>query len=148
MIPNEKELPDRDFNFIQDRIKFLDTEITRYRDIEWQTTTFHSAIFLALLYVLLDPQKYVLFKDLKLFLIIATIVYAVITIYQLVYIHISLNMRRKERNDQLALINQAPIKRALRLRFYWEGWGTLFSVSFILSILGVAYFVFMLLLKL
>ena len=51
------ELSERQWAFHSDRLKWLDQEITRYRDFEWKATSFHAAFFAAVLYLLLGKDS-------------------------------------------------------------------------------------------
>jgi len=141
MIPDKQSLPDRDFSFKQDHLKWLEAEITRYRDIEWQVTSFHTAVFIAILYLILDPDNLHLVYDIRILLLFGTGAYAVIAVSQLIYVHWSLNRRRNDRNKILEELCQLP-EGPIRLLGFWEGWGAIFPIGFILSIVFLEVILF------
>ncbi len=47
-------------NFALNRLRWLDQEITKYRDYKCKAASFHAAFFTALLFILLDAQRRIL----------------------------------------------------------------------------------------
>lgn len=138
MIPNKDSLPDRDFTFLHDRLRWLDQEITRYRDFEWKATSFHAAFFTALLYALLDAQTRLYLSNYKVWLTAAIFIYLVIACAQLIYIHRALNLRRNDRSDLLGRLGQAAPQRITRFFSLYEGLGAIFLIGFLLSLIFLA----------
>jgi hypothetical protein len=138
MSKEHNELTDRQWAFHSDRLKWLDQEITRYRDFEWKATSFHASFFAAVLYLLLGKDSGPVLKTYRWWLGVAIIAYAVIAVSQLVYIHFRLNEQRKNRDRRLAILGQESVAPRMRLRGFWEGSGALFPIGFLVSLLFLA----------
>jgi hypothetical protein len=85
--PSPSQIPQRKWDFLMDRLRWLDQEITRYRDFEWKATSFHTAFFTALLYALLNKEWRPFLQDQRVWLASAVIIYLGIAFSQLIYIH-------------------------------------------------------------
>jgi hypothetical protein len=139
MIPDENVLPERDLNFALDRLKWLDQETTRYRDYEWKATSFHAAFFVAILYAILDPKKHQYLYGLTTGVLIIIGIYVGIAISHLVYIHFRLNARRNEKRDLLIKLGQEVKEKEITCWWgFCEGWGVIFPLGFMASLIGLA----------
>jgi len=141
----------RRLSIMLDRLKWLDQEITRFRDYEWKATSFHSAIFVAILYALLDPKRHRYLCELSTPIGIAILIYLIIALSHLAYIHARLNESREKRDDLLGKLGQ---ERIFTKKFRWrdcvkakEGWGVIFLVGFGVSLILLASAVLFLLYK-
>jgi len=86
MIPDN--LSEKELSYRLDRIRWLEQEITRYRDYEWKATSFNAAFFVSLLYILLDEQKRQFILDYYKFeIILVVILYLLFALFQLLFIH-------------------------------------------------------------
>ena len=135
------KLTKRRFELLRDRLKFLDEEITRYRDFEWKATSFHAAFFVAVAYLLLDPVKKAVLVHFALELTGITVVYASQACAQLLYIHHRLNARRNDRSDLLALLGEESSPKNKGLRGFYEGVGFLFVACFVTCLAYLAFIV-------
>lgn len=136
MILTENELSNRDLNYKSDYLRWLNQEITRYRDYEWKSTSFHTAFFIAILYILIDPAKRQYLLNASCFTAIAIIIYGGFAIAQLVYIHWKLNKRRNERNELLKSIGaKYAYKKITKWWGFNEGIGVIFIIGFIILLI-------------
>lgn len=138
LMKSNSEISDRKFNFLQNRLDWLDQEITRYRDFEWKATSFQAAFFVALLYLLLDDRKRHLLQMFKPLLACTIIIYGTIGCIQLLYIHKRLNARRNVKNDLLTSLGEPAEKKITWLFGLVEGWGAMFPFVFVLSLAFLA----------
>ncbi len=83
MLYDAERLPDRDFQFLRDNLIHLNSEVTRYRDIEWKATAFHAAVLAAIAYVLLDENKRPDLGNWRMLVAIGVIVYTALACGQL-----------------------------------------------------------------
>lgn len=145
MVHKLNELSDRDLNFLSERLKWLDNEITRYRDFEWKATSFHAAFFIAVLYAILNKKWQAQLCAYKSWLIIAITFYIVISCLQLIYIHKRLNTSRNFRSEILTKIGEEGPPKIFKFWGLWEGPGAIFPIGFLLSLIFLAISVIMLL---
>lgn len=138
MSDGSERLSDRSWSFWVDRLHWLDQEITRYRDFEWKATSFHSAFYVALLYALLNKDSRPVLQAHVWWLAIAVGGYTIISISQLVYIHVRLNASRNRRGVVLTKLGQESPAPITRMKGYWEGTGAIFPVGFMVSLLFLA----------
>ena len=137
-IPDGRTITDRSLSYIDYRLRWLDQEITRYRDFEWKVTSFHAAFFAALLYLMLDVGKRALMTQSRYWLLFSIVGYGIISCAHLVYIHYQLNRRRNERNALLAGLGVTAPKQITRLYGLVEGVGVIFPIGFLLTIIFLA----------
>ena len=138
MVHNMSGLPDRDLNFILNRIEFFEQEITRYRDLEWKSTSFHAAFYVALIFLLFDKEHSVILRSANVSLTIAVVIYAILACVQLVYIHYRLNFCRNEKFDLLTRIGEQSSLKITTFGGLYEGIGFIFILGFLLSLVSLA----------
>lgn len=139
MVLRKGAISDRDLKFKLNRINWLDQEITRYRDYEWTVTGFHTAFFVAILYLLIDTNRrpYIINTFVsKILLGLAIFIYVIIACSQLKNIHIKLNRSRIDRDIFLKDIGEPNIEGKYKFiegrdKFY-EGKGALYIIAFII----------------
>jgi len=144
MIPGKDSLPDRDLDFIMYRLRWLDQEITRYRDFEWKATSFNAAFFTAVLYGILNKDLKDCFNKFKSWLIVAVLAYLFISCVHIIYIHMQLNKRRNEKikplPDRLQKPDVIPEDDLKPIKWgFCEGWGVIFPIGFLLSLITLAF---------
>jgi hypothetical protein len=128
------ELEERDLNFKLNRINWLDQEITRYRDYEWTATSVHTAFFVAILYLLINPETRLGLMNAigsKILLGLPISLYFIIACYQLIDIHIKLNRNRNERTKFLNDIGEPKGKEITKCCGFYEGKAAFSIISFI-----------------
>lgn len=140
MVSQDYEVSDRELNFKLHRLNCLDQEITRYRDSEWKVTSFHTAFFVAILYLLIDLDKYrnVLNTRYSIFYFVFVYLYLIIAISQLFWIHRKLNMTRNERSKLLQSIGASSKPPITKLWGFYEYPGAHFIICFIIFLMVLA----------
>lgn len=147
--------PQELFNYRLHRLNFFDQEINRYRDYEWKATSFHTAFFVAILYLLIDPHTRLYLINaidskilLGLAIGLAISGYFIIACYQLIDIHFKLNKRRNDRTRILNDIRGYSQYEIITKRWgFYEGKAAYFIISFIIWLIFLFAFDIFLLYK-
>ncbi len=141
MVLERHRLSDRDLNFKLHRLNYLDQEITRYRDYEWKATTIHTAFFVAILYILIDPARRPYITQTINLILLGWVIfgYFFVACAQLLYIHIKLNSKRNDRTALLEEIGESGEPRITEFCGFYEGKGVIFILSFIIWLIFLVF---------